>query len=150
MGVEYYVVDKDKRTFYDLGKGGWYALNDDKEAFQDQEYLALYLLTECCGLDSDDKEWAWWKQYIETRVAPDLFAAFGDSKKDSLFVFNDCGDDITICRAKGYRCIGTRYGEGVERQERIDFENRHFDGNGKLLGRYEPEGYKQYPEWAIY
>jgi hypothetical protein len=153
MGVEYYVVDREKKIFYDLGKGGWYRLNDDKEAFQDQEYLANYILTECFfNLDHyPPEERERLKEWIETTLAPELFSFFGDSKKENIFVFNDSGDDITICKAKRYRCVGTRHGETLEeKQEDIDRMNRHLVDNELNRRWYDPESYKIYPEWSIY
>jgi hypothetical protein len=155
MGVDYYVADSAKKTFYELGKGGWYALNDDKEAFQDVDYLAHYILTECYEVGRDDyytiEENLEIQAYVRQRVAPDLFKAFGDSKKENLHIFNDCGDDLVVCRAKGYRCVGTRFGKTAEEQEdHLDHQNRHLIDSPTTKRLYNPEHFKQYREWEIY
>jgi hypothetical protein len=43
MGIEYYLINKENKTFYALGKGGWYCLKDDIEALTDLKYLELFI-----------------------------------------------------------------------------------------------------------
>ena len=157
MGVEYYIINRKNKTAYDLGKGSWYALNDDKECFQDLEYLQNYIITECWyGLDpesnyynEDEKQDI--KKYIADKIAPDLFEFCKATDPKDIFIFNDSGDDITICRALGYRFVGLRYLEKNEEayQESLDFMNRHLkDDCPKHI--YNPENFKNYPEYEMY
>ncbi len=157
MGTEYYAINLKNKTFYDLGKGGWYALTD-KEAFQDVEYLANEILTECYYINDAD----YWEdqegkkdtvEYVTTRIAPDLYEMMRDTPPDQIRIMDDCGDDITICKAKGYRCVGTRYYSkgSPEYLESLTYMNRHFQTDNPLHKRwYDPEQYKNYPEFSIY
>lgn len=158
MGVEYYIINRKNKTAYDLGKGGWYALNDDKQCFQDLEYLENYIVNDC--YDSvfnkhsswySDEERVELKEYITNRIAPDLFEFCKDTDPKDIFIFNDSGDDITICRALGYRFIGHKYHEKNDKdyQEHLDSLNRHFkESNPKHW--YNPEDYKNYPQYSLY
>jgi hypothetical protein len=146
------------KTAYDLGKGGWYALNDDKQCFQDLEYLINYIITECystvfknnSSLYSDEEKQKL-KEYISNRIAPDLFELCKDTWAKDIFIFNDSGDDITICRALGYKFIGHRYDEksSKEYQEHLDFLNRHLTDPARKR-MYDPEEFKQYHEFELY
>lgn len=158
MGVEYYIVNRKNKTAYDLGKGGWYSLNNDKESFQDLEYLINYIITECYN-SVFDKDSSWYsnqekkelKDYIINRIAPDLFEFCKDTSPKDIFIFNDSGDNITICRSLGYKFVGHRYNEKGDKDylEHLDFLNRHLkETNPKHW--YNAENYKQYPEYEVY
>lgn len=157
MSIEYYIINRKNKTAYELGKGGWwYDLNYDKEYFKDLD-LINYLITECWyGLDpesnyynEDEKQDI--KKYIADKIAPDLFEFCKDTDPKNIFIFNDCGDDITICRALGYRFVGSRYIEESEEahQKRLDFLNRHFKENNPKHW-YNPDNYKDYPQYNLY
>lgn len=156
MGTEYYAINTQNKTFYDLGKGGWYALTD-MEAFQDQEYLCNEILTECYHIN-DEQYWSNFDEakkqelinYITTRVGLDLFEMMKNTPPDKIYIVNDCGDDITICRAKGYRCVGTRYYEknSLKYQENLQFLNRHFDPSRKF--QYDLSDYQNLPDFKKY
>jgi hypothetical protein len=156
LGVEYYAINIQDKTFYELGKGGWYELNYEPEAFSDLEYLTLFILEDCYFfVDGDmgysDEEVKRITDYITNRVAPALFEMMRDTPPDKIKVVNDCGDDITICKAKGYRCIGTRYGSPGTKEYEEDVErlNCHFRSTNPKHW-YNPEDYKKYPEYDIY
>src|SRR5271156_6188599 len=128
MGTKYYIIDVNAKTFYDLGKGGWYQLHYNKGAFQYPEYLALFVLENVFTKENHTPiEWDDIVKYVLDRIVPDLFRTFGNSKPEHLRVVNDCTDDITICKSKGYCCIGTRYNEigSKEHEEDIARMNRH-------------------------
>jgi len=158
MGIEYYIINRHDKTAYDLGKGGWNALNDDKECFQDLEYLANYIMTECYSrvFDKDislysDEEKQEVKDYVVNRIAPDLFEFCKNTSPKDIFIFNDSGDDITICRSLGYKFVGHRYNQknDTEYQKHLDFLNRHFtDPNRENF--YNPEHFKKYYEFELY
>jgi len=162
MGIEYYAINTQNKTFYDLGKGGWYALTD-KEAFQDEEYLCYEILTECY-LMSDAADDDYWKiryteqerkdivEYIKNRVAPDLFQMMKDTPPDKIKIVNDCGDDIIICKAKRYRCVGTRYYElnSDSYVEAMKSLNRHLEDTPINKRWYNIESYKNIPGFNDY
>lgn len=154
MGVEYYVIDKANKTYYDLGKGGRYELIYEMDVFSDLEMLTLFIIEDVWNLDLYPPEE---KQdminYTTNRVAPDLFEAFGKTKKEDLCIVNDCGDDITICKVKKYRCIGTRYYSDKDsdeyKKEMIDL-NKHLEDTKINKRWYNPELYTKYSEWEKY
>lgn len=155
MGVEYYVIDKANKTFYELGKGGWYELHYDMNVFSDLEMLTLFILEDVYegGQWYKLEVWLDMEDYITNRVAPDLFEAFGKTKKEDLVIVNDCGDDKVICKVKKYKCIGSRYygnKESDEYKEAMIELNKHLEDTELNRKWYNPENYKQYIEWKQY
>ena len=154
MSHYYYVVDKNAKTFYCLGKGSWYIMNQDKEIFQDQEYLSLFIIEDVYGIenDGDDEFSNNQKQYIKERIVPDLFKAFNKSNPKDLVIISDAYDDLTIMKSKRYVCVGTRYNEidSDRHKEDIAYYNRQNSGDPLYERLYDPEQMKQYPEWEIY
>jgi hypothetical protein len=151
MGVEYWIVDTNQKVFYDLGKGGWYDL--EPEALQDQEYLALTILDDIFTRTTHtDQEWQEFTDYINNRVVPELFKAFGQTKPEHIQIVNDCGDDHVIMKVKKYRCIGTRYGEpnSPKYSEYMQYNNKHLIDNPLNKRLYNPDNYTKYPEWNKY
>lgn len=158
MGVEYYAINIHNKTFYDLGKGAWYALTD-MEAFQDEEYLCHEILSECYYI-SDNDYWAPDEEkkkqetikYVKTRIAPDLFHMMKDTPKDKIKIVNDCGDDITVCRSKGYRCVGTRYYDlgSKEYEQSLKFLNRHLEDTAHNRRMYNPENFRNCIDFNVY
>lgn len=156
MGTEYYIINRKNKTAYLLGKGGWYALNDDKECFQDIEYLAHYIMTECwIGLKTEfnwynEEEKSDIKKYIANRIAPDLFELCKDTNSKDIFIFNDCGDDLAICRALGYKFVGQSYADkdSKEYKENLDFLNRHLKQQNSHI--YNIRNFINYPEYNLY
>lgn len=147
MGMDWYLVDKHNKTFYELGRGNWYIIKDDFEALSDKEYLEHFLLTDVCGSDDRDDEW---NKYVSQRVVDDLFTNFGSTPKDSLKIINDSTDDLWIIRCKGYTCIGTRF-EDKNTKEYQDYLDNHL--NRHLCGRsaphlYSPQSAQGYPGWS--
>ena len=152
MGVEYWLVDKAAKTFYDLGKGPWgwsgddfiFALSDVdllKEALCDvwseaRSHRPVPMLPE-------DYEYVWW-------LAEDLHRCFGSSREKDMTIVSDGGDEWTIIRSKGYRGLGSRYlhrSTDEEREKEMSFLNRHFDDDGKVTRYYDSEDLKSYPGW---
>ncbi len=153
MGIEYYLINKKDKTFYDLGKGGWYELNNDTEAFQDLDYLINEILTECYYIDDGDMDVKYLDEitdHVTNRVAPDLYEMCKDTDPSDIWIVNDCGDEITIARTKGYRCIGTRYYDKVSKayNDQIEFENRHFRKNRRRM--YDSKSFEKHPDFAKY
>ena len=106
MGVEYYVVDKKNKTFYELGKGSWFLLRE-KGVFSDPDFLHHFLVSHVC------KEWVAEKDTLEyvRWLAYDLHGHFGSTPSDQLVIINDCGDELFYIKCMGYRCVGTRFGD---------------------------------------
>jgi len=159
MGVEYWLLDKHNKTFYDLGKGGWYAFNDDLEVFQDLECLTTYILEDIYNIFllqvyalKEEEQNKTTIEYIKKYLAPDLYNLFKDVKPENLCVVNDCGDDMIICKSKKYKCIGTRfYFDDLEkRKQEIKYNNKHLEDTELNKRWYNSENYKQYPEWGKY
>ena len=159
MGIEYWLIDKSNKTFYDLGKGGWLEFNYDKECFQDLEYLTAYILEDVWNLDEriqngtySTDEGIELKDYIKNQLAPDLYNLFSQSKPEDLVVVNDCGDDFVICKAKKYKCVGTRFyfDDPKKRSEEINYNNKHLEDTDLNKRWYNPDDYKKYPEWEKY
>jgi hypothetical protein len=151
MGTEYYAVNKRDKTFYELGKGSWYILNQDKEAFTDLDYLALYIWEDIYDEGSflDKENIASVKDCIYSRVAPDLFKLCNGASPKDMEVFNDCGDELTIIRSLKYKCIGSRFGDIDSEQYIKDLEyiNRHLRDDPFMRRLYDPESLKNYPDF---
>lgn len=125
MGVEYYIINKEDKTFYDLGKGGWYCLKDEIEAVTDQEYLGLFIFEDVFG--HDDEEDVDFRAYCD-EIAAEIFEMAKCNNIKNLTVIDDCGDDTIILRALKYRCVGSRYRDPKDpkyNKECIESENRH-------------------------
>ena len=143
MGVEYWLVDKGKKTFYDLGKGPWgWCWDDFSWALSDVDVLEEAL----CGIWQktgrfntvpmmpDDYSYVWW-------LAEDLHKYFGKSHEADMVVVSDGGDERVIMRSKGYRGIGSRYlhkASGEECEKEMKRLNRHFDARGNITRSYDP------------
>jgi hypothetical protein len=150
MGVEYWLVDKSKKTFYDLGKGSWgWSWDDFSWALSDVDVLKEAL----CGVWQetrrfravpmlpDDYNYVWW-------LAEDLHKHFGESHEADMVVVPDGGDEMTIIRSKGYRGLGSRYlhkPTDEEREKEMKDLNRHFDANGNITRFYDPNDLQTYP-----
>lgn len=148
-----YIIDKGSKTFYQLGKGSWYILSSNLEAFNNSDHLSSIILRDCFHLDGCSKT----RQqeiidHVNKRLAPDLFSAFGASKTEDLVIVNDGCDDLTICKVKKYRCIGLRYHdkESKEYKEEMEYLNRHLEDTDLNKKWYNPDDYKKYAEWEKY
>ena len=147
MGIEWYIADKSNKTFYCLGRGNWFCLKDDFEALIDKEYLAHYILSEVYNPDNIDDELS---DYVNSRISFDLHTHFGSTSKEFLMIINDSTDDLYIIRCKGYRCVGTRYGEigSKDYEEDMKFLNRHLDENNHPSGFYDSKHATGIPNWS--
>ncbi len=126
MGTEYYLINKEDKTFYKLGKGSWFDLKDEIEAVTDLEYLELFIWQDV--FSNDDEEDISWKQYC-SKIAAEIFEVAKCNNIKNLVVVNDCGDDIVIIRALKYRCVGSRYQDPNDpnyQKMEIENANRHF------------------------
>lgn len=139
MGTEYWVADRQKKTFFDLGRGSWYDFVEDfgwaladsqvlgEAIFQDWTFKGRF-----SDLSEDEN-----RQYA-SKLGAELHRCFGDSDPKNLIASNDMGDDHTIMRAKGYACVGTRYyllDQPEEHEKEMKENNRHLDQDYRK--RYE-------------
>jgi hypothetical protein len=118
MGTEYYFVNKENKTFYDLGKGGWYVLADELEAVTYPEYLAhiiyhdVFCFSNLEQQDPKDFEFC-------NNLAKELIGFVNGADPKNLIIVNDCGDDATVFKGLQYRCVGSRYNNSE------DLDNKH-------------------------
>lgn len=150
MGIEFYALNKRDGTFFELGRGSWYVLNHDREAFSDTEYLAHKILTEVYGRDSDDTddEWVDFVHRVQTDLAPALHAFAAGASASDLEVIYDNTDDYLMARCLRYRCVGTMYGSGTEeRAQMIEEMNKHLVDSPLNRRYYNPDNYRGHPKF---
>lgn len=154
MGVEYYLINKENRTFYELGKGGWYGLMSEIDSLTDAEYMEEFIYDDVFmsynrhGKEDYDEEH--WRGYCKA-VAQELFEFAKCKNLKNIEVINDCGDDTVALRALGYRCTGSRYRKEEDpeyNQKSIDFQNRHFEPG--TAERYELDKILESPTIQVY
>jgi hypothetical protein len=111
MGDHNYLVDKQNKTFYQLGRGVWTKLQDCFDYFQDEKLLWSNIFSIVYMSDEPDDV----VYEITTRLAQDLHNNFKYTPKNQLQIINDSVDDIYIfddlyiLKRKGYRFVGSRY-----------------------------------------
>lgn len=127
MGTEYYLTNRETKQFYNLGKGGWYVLEQDKIYLTDQECLAQFIHDDVFTVENDPG----WMDYCK-EISKELFDFCNGSKLSNIVICPDNTDDSVVFRSLGYRCVGSRYRSNGQD---IEFENRHFDENVK--SRYD-------------
>jgi len=120
MSYYSYIINKENKTYYCLGKGCFTDLSFEIEvgALRDPEYLAEFLFDDVFqGYELKDPDNL--REYC-VKFANELCEFTKGSSKDNIFVFTDCGDDLWAVRCLGYKCVGSRYGEE-------DITNKHLD-----------------------
>lgn len=120
MGTEYYMFNHSNATFYELGRGPWYILDDLKWTLHDSEIFAEVLEHEWDSFEDPNKTW-----YFKL-LARDLERFVKNSKESDLTIHGDSGDELMQAQMLGYRCTGSRYelADPKKNQEYIDDENR--------------------------
>lgn len=152
MSNGYDLIDKGNKTFYELGKGGWYVLNEEKEALTDLDYLKIFLLDDVFCREKEDADYLEMQQYANERLAPDLFHCFGKSELKKLIIIDRGCDDLVVCKSRQYKCIGTRFHKigSQEHQEAMAHLNRHLNQDDPLMKRwYDPKQFNN-PIWDEY
>lgn len=138
MGTEYYLINSENKTFYELGKGGWAELSDDIDAVTDAEYLADTILEEVfyrSGNASPTTEHISYANEISKEIVE--FCKCDDIK--NIHLINDCTDCLTAIKYLGYKCIGSRYREDNNpkyNQDAIDINNKHLTVYAKMYQGY--------------
>lgn len=110
MSVLYYLVNKETKTFYKLGKGGWYFLknNEDLCYFTDIELLEEVIYGDV--FDGYENKNGDFREYCK-EITKEIFEAAKCNNLNNLFVISDAGeqDDLIVIKALKYKCIGCRY-----------------------------------------
>lgn len=107
MGIDYFLIDKQNKTFFELGRGNWYNLGYDLDCVSDPGKLQECLLNEVFTYYGDVR--GEFHFHISEYLVSELHACFGNTPTHDLFVISDCSDSYHHVRQEGYRCIGTRY-----------------------------------------
>lgn len=127
METEYLFVDKQNKIYYELGSGNWWLLKENIDAISDYEYLCVFILNEIFLEKSPDDKDHLMKtaQYVENRLAKDLYFWFGKLPLDSLEIIVNCDASYRLVRDEKYKCIGTRYfdKESEEYRKYLELEN---------------------------
>lgn len=129
MGICWYIINKEAKTFYELGKGCWFDLDADKEYLTDVECLEEFIFDDVFSLY--DREVGDIDREYCKLVAQELYEFCKGTKLDNIIFRSDSGDDTIVFRALKYICTGTRYTgtETYPREKMIASENRHLDPN---------------------
>jgi len=107
MGIDYFLIDKKNKTFFELGRGNWYNLQYDIGCIRDPGKLQECLLDEVFSYYGElSGEFHF---HISEVLVDELHSLFGETPAYLLNVISDCSDAYGEMRREGYRCIGTRY-----------------------------------------
>jgi len=153
MGIEYYLADTEHKTFYELGRGSWYELEDGLSYLADQELLLLHLQDYVYTKEyHTEEEWRELSLWLADILVPDLYRHFGNSTPSKLRIVPDSTDDLIMMKAKKYTCLGSRYyyNDPVRSRDNLQWLNRHLEDNERNRRFYDPKDYQQYPEWNLY
>jgi hypothetical protein len=130
MSYYSYLINKENKTYYCLGKGCFadfcYEIADG--ILDEPEFLAEFIFNDVFnGYDQDDigelRE-----HCINT--ANEICEFAKGSSKDKFFVFTDCGDDLWAIRCLDYQCVGSRYGEDdvlIEKEYCEKYKNKYYN-----------------------
>lgn len=124
MGTEYCLYNHANATFYELGKGPWYFIEEMKWALHDAEIFAEVLKDEWDTFDDDEEKSEENIRYYKL-IAKDLEKFVKNAKENQIVCHNDAGDHLMQARMLKYICVGSRYnlGDPKENQAMIDSEN---------------------------
>lgn len=140
MGIEYYLINRENKTFYELGKGQWYELNGNLDSLNDLEYLEEFIFEYCLSDFEDDKDNKEYKKQYCKEIAVEIFEFAQCKNLKNIILTSDCGDELYVIRCLGYFCVGTRYRSDTDctlNKEYVEFENRHLKLENKI--RYSLE-----------
>jgi hypothetical protein len=107
MGIDYFLIDKKNKTFFELGRGNWYNLGYDLGCINDPGKLQECLLDEVFSYYGDLRGEMHF--LVSEYLVNELHSCFGSIPTHELFVISDCSDSYRHIRQEGYQCIGTRY-----------------------------------------
>jgi len=106
MGIEYFLYNHHKGSFFELGKGPWSKLTDIISDLYDSKKLLEFLKKEWSTFGSESEE-----EKIEyfTLIAQALQEFVKDSPEKSIQCFSDSGDADLWADYLKYEFAGTRY-----------------------------------------
>lgn len=124
MGIEYNLYNHKNLTYYELGKGSFWIINDYKFVLFDED-LCFKLLTKEIWPKSDESD----NEYLRT-LSKDLNKFVKNSEEKDLIIYGDCGEEISYARMLNYVCTGSRYGlmNPKENERYIRSENERISG----------------------
>jgi hypothetical protein len=139
MGADYYLVNTESKTFFNLGKGCWCdILGGELHATMDLEYLEELLFADFYGgCEESSKEGV-------REAAHDLAAKIFEMAKcldvRNLRVCIDCTDDPLIFKFMGFRCVGSRYQgfDPVESNKHLTSEVQGWKPSASDIERFSP------------
>lgn len=108
MGMYSYLINKENKTYYELGKGSWLDDfgQDGIDLLQDQELLEEFLFDNwLAGVDEPEI----WKRECANSLAKELHTFAKCNDPNNLSIINDSGDDLILIKSLKYKCIGSRY-----------------------------------------
>ena len=107
MGIDYFLIDKKNKAFFELGRGNWYNLGYDLGCISDPGKLQECLLDEVFSYYGDLRGEMHF--HVSEYLVNELNSLFGETPTNLLSVISDCSDAYGDMRREGYRCTGTRY-----------------------------------------
>jgi hypothetical protein len=126
MGTEYYLLNHNNTSLYELGKGPFSTVLQDLTILKEKNKLSNKLIS--TWQDSfqakTDPEKIRFYEYCSL-IAQDLYNFIKDTPDESIEFINDSGEDHMFAVHLRYKCIGSRYGLGdpSENMKYIDSEN---------------------------
>lgn len=106
MGIDYFLIDKRNKTFFELGRGNWHNLGYDLDCIKDPGKLQECLLEEVFSYYGEVK--GEFHFHVSEYLVNELHDCFKDTPSSELFVISDCSDSYARILQE-YKCIGTRY-----------------------------------------
>jgi hypothetical protein len=126
MGIEYYLVNKENKTFYELGKHCYF---DTLDYIEDPEYLEEYIYADVFFGYEKENTGCCSREYCR-EIAQEIYEFAKGCNPKNILVTSDCEDDMLTIRCLGFRCVGSRYRSDSDpnyNAECIRFENRHLE-----------------------
>ena len=128
MGIEYYLVNKENKTFYELGKHCYF---DTLDYLWDPEYLEEYIYADVfyCYEKEDEGRPHLSREYCR-EIAQEIYEFVKGCNPENIVFISDCCDDTLIIRCLGFRCVGSRYrcdNDPNYNAECIKWANRHLE-----------------------
>ncbi len=112
MGVEYCLANHKDKTCFELGKGSWYALCQDRNRTGHECLLyedTIYdMITEEIWDHNISEAAETWKKAAQ-ELASALYKFVNDADPTEISLVNDSDDSESNLREKGYRWVGSRY-----------------------------------------
>jgi hypothetical protein len=143
MSYYSYLINKENKTYYCLGKGCFADLSYEifDGVLNEPEFLAEFIFNDVFNGYEQDDIGDLREHCIKTANEMCEFAK--GSSKDKFFVFTDCGDDLWVVRCLGYRCVGSRYGKDDIKNDHLNPDRKHMYNVDLLLPTYK-ELYERY------